>query len=129
MLMRFSQWIVSSLCSSQSCTSYSGPKYSPTGSDDVYTGDSFEIYYLQGYVSGPIWWDEFILGPYALPSQAFGATIHNTSLALLQVFSDTIFPAGAVTTVEDELMSLGFSGILALSFPIDSKIAQDIPPI
>ena len=80
--MRFSQWIVSSSCSSQSCTSYSGPKYDPTGSNDArFTGDSFEIHYLQGYASGPIWWDGFTLGPYALPSQAFGATIHNTSLA------------------------------------------------
>jgi len=48
---------------------------------------------------------------------------------LPQLFVDTFLPAGAVTTVEDELMSLGFSGVLALSFPSNSKIAQEIPPI
>lgn len=32
------------------------------------------------------------------------------------------------TTVENELLTLGFSGILALSFPLNSKIAREIPP-
>lgn len=75
-----SQWIVSSSCASQPCTSYSGPKLDPTlGSD---TGVSFEIQYLQGYASGPIRWANFILGPYTVSSQAFG-TIYSRLLVRL----------------------------------------------
>ena len=69
----FSQWIVSRSCSSEPCTSYSGPKLNPTISPDAKdTGATLEIQYLQGYVSGPIWWEDLILGPYTLSSQAFG---------------------------------------------------------
>ena len=42
--------------------------------------------------------------------------------------ADFLLMTASAIIVENELLSLGFSGILGLSFPLNSKIAQAIPP-
>ncbi|KAF8315667.1 acid protease [Clavulina sp. PMI_390] len=100
-------WIISPSCSTDPCASYSGSRFDPSQNSDVVdTNKSFSIQYLQGSVSGEILWDTFTIGPYALSWQAFGSA----------------------STIDNEDLSLGFSGLLALAFPLNSQISQVIPP-
>ncbi|KAF9521205.1 hypothetical protein BS47DRAFT_1335325 [Hydnum rufescens UP504] len=95
------------LCSSSSCSSSSIPKYDPSrSSSSVDTAESFSMSYLRGSVSGEIYWDTLQVGSYNIENQAFAVA----------------------SQVIDEELSIGYSGLLGLAFPLNSKIAQSITP-
>ncbi|KAG6872960.1 hypothetical protein C0995_004714 [Termitomyces sp. Mi166 len=98
-------WIASKSCSSSLCGQTNGHLYDPSSSTP--TGQNFNIDYLKGKVSGPVVWDKFSLGGYSLDSQALAA-------------------ADSITF---EPLSPTFSGILGLALPLNSIIAELIPPV
>ncbi|TDL15029.1 acid protease [Rickenella mellea] len=98
-------WIASTSCSSQACTANKPELYDPSVSSTP-TGQEFNISYLSGQVSGPIFWDDVTIGGYQISSQALAAA----------------------STVDNEPLAPGFSGILGLALPLNSIIANRIPP-
>lgn len=64
------QWLASKQCSSSACSSISGQLYDP--STGTSTNKQFSINYLEGSVSGPIYWDQVTIGGYTVPNQALG---------------------------------------------------------
>ncbi|KIJ59284.1 hypothetical protein HYDPIDRAFT_162632 [Hydnomerulius pinastri MD-312] len=96
-------WIASKSCSTESCSSTNGRLYDPSSSRS--TGDSFEINYLAGTVSGPIVWDEVQIGGYNILNQALAAA----------------------SSVNNEPLSFDFDGILGLALPLNSVIQQALP--
>ncbi|KAH0578208.1 hypothetical protein H2248_004083 [Termitomyces sp. 'cryptogamus'] len=98
-------WIASKSCSSSSCGQTDGHLYDASSSTS--TGKTFSITYLKGMVSGSIVWDKFSMGGYSLDSQALAAA----------------------TVVTSEPLSAAFSGILGLALPLNSIIAELIPPV
>ncbi|KNZ73877.1 Saccharopepsin [Termitomyces sp. J132] len=98
-------WIASKSCSSSSCGQTDGHLYDASSSTS--TGETFSIKYLKGVVSEPIVWDKFSIGGYSLDSQALAAA----------------------TVVTSEPLSAAFSGILGLALPLNSIIAELIPPV
>ena len=76
------QWVASVSCSSSPCAQTAGHNYDPSlsGSD---TGHNFEIQYLSGTVSGPIYWDRVHVGGYSVEFQALGIPIMTFPFALL----------------------------------------------
>ncbi|KAG5646164.1 hypothetical protein DXG03_004217 [Asterophora parasitica] len=98
-------WITSKDCSSSLCGQTNGRTYDASGSKS--TGVNFDINYLQGTVSGPIVWDSFVVGGYSIENQALAAA----------------------TSVSSEPLSPLFSGILGLALPLNSIIAERIPPV
>ncbi|THH05133.1 hypothetical protein EW145_g5017 [Phellinidium pouzarii] len=97
-------WLASTSCSSQACTNNKAKLYNPSSATN--SGQEFTIPYLSGEVDGPIVWDKFVLGGYEIDNQALAAA----------------------TTVLNETLQPGFSGIMGLALPLDSVIAEDIPP-
>ncbi|EIW81636.1 acid protease [Coniophora puteana RWD-64-598 SS2] len=97
-------WIASSSCSSSSCKQTSGNLYNPSSSTN--TNKSFSINYLSGEASGPIVWDKVSLGGYEILTQALAA----------------------VNNVNNEPLASNFDGILGMALPLNSIIAQDLPP-
>ncbi|TFK32891.1 aspartic peptidase domain-containing protein, partial [Crucibulum laeve] len=98
-------WIASSSCSTSACSQAGGKVYNPSGA--IQTNRQFNIPYLQGAASGPIVWDQVTIGGYSIENQALGAA----------------------SSVTDEPLSSQFSGILGLALPLNSVIAQQIPPV
>ncbi|KAH9965010.1 aspartic peptidase domain-containing protein, partial [Russula dissimulans] len=99
-------WIASTSCSSSACSSSKGRLYDPSASGNA-TGSDFQIQYLSGKVSGPIYWDKVQIGAY---------TVNNQALA-------------AATSVDSEPLEHEFNGILGLALPLNSIIAQQITPV
>ncbi|KAH7924976.1 acid protease [Leucogyrophana mollusca] len=97
-------WIASQSCSSSSCSSTNGHLYDPSSSTS--TGQSFQIEYLQGTVTGPIVWDEVQIGQYDILNQALAAA----------------------SSVNNEPLSYDFDGILGLALPLNSIISEALPP-
>ncbi|KAG6896488.1 hypothetical protein C0992_007980, partial [Termitomyces sp. T32_za158] len=98
-------WIASKSCSSSLCKQTDGHLYD--ASDARPTDKDFHISYLQGNVSGPVVWDKFVVGGYSLDSQALAAANY----------------------IDSEPLSPGFNGILGLALPLNSVIAELIPPV
>ncbi|KDR77656.1 hypothetical protein GALMADRAFT_409848 [Galerina marginata CBS 339.88] len=99
-------WVASTSCSTSSCSLTQGRLYDPSSSS-VSTGETFSIPYLQGSASGPIVWDRVELGGYTIDNQALAAA----------------------NNVQSEPLSPKFSGILGLALPLNSIIAESIPPV
>ncbi|EKM50305.1 uncharacterized protein PHACADRAFT_264924 [Phanerochaete carnosa HHB-10118-sp] len=97
-------WIASTSCSTQACKQTNGNLYDPSQAQS--TGQTFQISYVEGAVSGPIVWDTVTLGGYEIDGQALAAA----------------------TSVSSEPLSPDFSGILGLALPANSIIASDVPP-
>ncbi|KAI0248280.1 aspartic peptidase domain-containing protein [Lactifluus subvellereus] len=98
-------WIASTSCTSTACSGAKGRQYDPSVSG-VATGSQFNIGYLAGNVSGPIYWDYVQIGGYSLSNQALAAA----------------------TTVASEPLEHEFNGILGLALPLNSVIANTILP-
>ncbi|GLB45244.1 putative peptidase A1 family protein [Lyophyllum shimeji] len=98
-------WITSKSCTSSVCGQTGGHSYDPSGSTS--TGAEFDITYLQGTVSGPVVWDQFEVGGYSIDNQALAAA----------------------DTISSEPLSPLFTGILGLALPLNSIIAERIPPV
>ncbi|KAA1472308.1 acid protease [Dentipellis sp. KUC8613] len=98
-------WMASTSCSSSACSDTKGRLYDP--SSGRATGVGFDINYLAGDVHGTIYWDQVTLGSYNVDNQAFAAAI----------------------TVDEEPLENEFDGILGLALPLNSVIAQKIPPL
>ncbi|KAF8073301.1 aspartic peptidase domain-containing protein [Lyophyllum atratum] len=98
-------WITSRSCSSSVCGQTSGHSYDPSGSKS--TGVNFNITYLQGNVKGPVVWDQVVVGGYSIDNQALAAA----------------------DDIANEPLSPMFNGILGLALPLNSIIAQSIPPV
>ncbi|PPQ85957.1 hypothetical protein CVT24_007934 [Panaeolus cyanescens] len=99
-------WVASAGCSTQSCSQTNGRLYNP-GVSSVSTGHDFVIPYLVGRAAGPIVWDRVNVGGYVIENQAFAAA----------------------NDVTDEPLSPSFIGILGLALPLNSIIADSIPPV
>ncbi|KAF8059233.1 aspartic peptidase domain-containing protein [Lyophyllum atratum] len=98
-------WITSRSCTSSICGQTSGHSYDPSGSKS--TGVDFNITYLQGNVKGPVVWDQVVVGGYSIDNQALAAA----------------------DDIANEPLSPMFNGILGLALPLNSIIAQSIPPV
>ncbi|KAJ3554178.1 hypothetical protein NP233_g12479 [Leucocoprinus birnbaumii] len=99
-------WVASTSCSSSACGATSGHNYDPSASGTS-TDQDFKIQYLAGSVSGPIYWDRFDVGGYSVEYQALAAA----------------------ASVSDETLAPNYSGILGLALPLNSIIAETIPPV
>ncbi|KAI0369483.1 acid protease [Pilatotrama ljubarskyi] len=97
-------WIASTACSSSACNDVGGNRYDP--SQALPTGQSLEIDYAEGQAYGPVVWDSVQLGGYGIDHQALIAA----------------------STVNAEPLSSDFAGVLGLALPLNSLIAQKIPP-
>ncbi|KAJ8481242.1 hypothetical protein ONZ45_g15376 [Pleurotus djamor] len=97
-------WFASSSCSTQSCSQTNGNLYDPSSSTP--TGQNFDIPYLRGRAAGPIVWDRLELGGYSVENQALAAA----------------------DNVVDEPLAPQFVGIMGLALPLNSIIAETIPP-
>ena len=66
-----------------------------------------------------------------MPSQAFGMSFPLPSNHPCHFFLDklTFLPLAAADNVQNEYLSPDFSGILGLALPVNSIIAQSIPPV
>ncbi|EAU80857.2 endopeptidase [Coprinopsis cinerea okayama7 len=100
-------WISSTSCSTSSCGKNGGRLYNPSTSGASATGVGFEIDYLRGHVEGPIFWDRVVVGGYSIENQALSAA----------------------NIVEDEPLAPNFNGILGIALPLNSIIAERIPPV
>ncbi|KAG6833507.1 hypothetical protein H0H93_013235, partial [Arthromyces matolae] len=99
-------WIASKSCTTSStCGQTSGHLYDPSVSSTS-TDKDFKINYLQGEVSGPIVWDQVVVGGYSIDNQALAAA----------------------TSITSEPLSPYFSGILGLALPLNSIISSLIAP-
>lgn len=96
-------WIASTSCSSTACSNTKGREYDPSVSG-VATGYNFNITYLAGEVTGPVYWDQVQVGGYNLSDQALAAA----------------------TSVDSEPLEYEFDGILGLALPLNSIISQHI---
>ncbi|KAI9450603.1 acid protease [Lactarius psammicola] len=94
-------WIASTSCSSDACSGSKGRQYDPSVSG-VAAGYDFNITYLAGEVTGPVYWDQLQVGGYNLSNQALAAAI----------------------TVDSEPLEHEFNGILA---PISLALLHSIP--
>ncbi|KAF5311220.1 hypothetical protein D9611_013048 [Ephemerocybe angulata] len=99
--------ITSSSSSTNSVASSSKAMYDPGSSGADSTGADFTISYLQGDVSGPVYWDKVQIGGYGIENQA----------------------VAAASSVASEPLSPAFHGILGLALPLNSVIAQSLPPV
>ncbi|KXN81933.1 Pepsin A [Leucoagaricus sp. SymC.cos] len=99
-------WVASTSCSSSACGHTGGSNYDPSTSGKE-TGLYFSINYLSGSVSGPVYWDRVTVGGYSIENQALAAA----------------------SSVTDEDLAPDFSGILGLALPLNSIIAENIPPV
>lgn len=97
-------WLASTSCSSSACSSTNGRLYNP--GQALPTGQTFNINYLIGNVSGPIVWDEVQLGGYSITNQALAAA----------------------SKVDGEPLSQNFDGVLGLALPGNSIIQAAIMP-
>ncbi|OSC98151.1 acid protease [Trametes coccinea BRFM310] len=97
-------WLASTACSTSACNNVGGSKYDP--SQSLPTGQSTSVDYAQGQVDGPIVWDAVALGGYSIDHQALIAAAN----------------------VNAEPLSSSFNGVLGLALPLNSQIAQIIPP-
>ncbi|RDB20409.1 Pepsin A [Hypsizygus marmoreus] len=98
-------WVTSRTCTSSLCGQAGGHTYDPSAA--INTGVQFSINYLQGSVSGPVVWDKVEVGGYSIENQALAAA----------------------DTIANEPISSGFNGILGLALPLNSIIAEHIPPV
>ncbi|KAF7316131.1 Peptidase A1 domain-containing protein [Mycena indigotica] len=96
-------WIASTACSSSACSST--PRYDPSITGTPAPAD-FNITYLVGSVSGPVYWDTVTVGGYSISNQALAAA----------------------NKVDSEPLESRFSGILGLALPGNSIIADHIRP-
>lgn len=69
-LLPVSQWLASKQCSTSACSSTGGRLYDP--STGTSTSAQFNIDYLAGSVSGPIYWDQVTLGGVYCFESGFG---------------------------------------------------------
>ncbi|KAI0823220.1 aspartic peptidase domain-containing protein [Trametes gibbosa] len=99
------QWIASTSCSTSSCNAAGSSKYDPSQATPVGVPPA-SVSYAEGKASGPIVWDSVQLGGYSIDHQALIAA----------------------TTVDAEPLSSNFVGVLGLALPLNSVIAQTIPP-
>ncbi|KAI0630025.1 aspartic peptidase domain-containing protein [Trametes polyzona] len=97
-------WVASTSCSSSACNSVGASKYDP--SQSLPTGQYVTVTYAEGEASGPIVWDSVQIGGYSIDNQALIAA----------------------TSVNAEPLSSRFAGVLGLALPLNSVIAQRIPP-
>ncbi|KIJ37376.1 hypothetical protein M422DRAFT_260037 [Sphaerobolus stellatus SS14] len=97
-------WIATKDCSTSECSNSHATLYDP--SNAVQSGQTGNLFYLQGNAQGPIVWDSIAIGPYNLPHQALVAA----------------------HSVTDEILSPNFVGLLGLALPPISAIADLIPP-
>lgn len=74
LIKRVLQWIASTSCSSSACTGSGVSRYNPSVSSTS-SGQTFQIPYLSGEVSGPIVWDSVTLGSYSIKNQALGELV------------------------------------------------------
>lgn len=81
--------------------------------------------YLRGGFSGEVYWDTLEFGSYSIGNQAIGMTSPNSLLDRALMLATT---TAAATSVTDENLSIGFSGLLGLALPLNSQISSDIPP-
>ncbi|KAI0633208.1 aspartic peptidase domain-containing protein, partial [Trametes polyzona] len=86
------------------CNSVGASKYDP--SQSLPTDQYVSVTYAEGEASGPIVWDSVQIGGYSIDHQALIAT----------------------TSVNAEPLSSRFAGVLGLALPLNSVIAQRIPP-
>ncbi|TFY81033.1 hypothetical protein EWM64_g2979, partial [Hericium alpestre] len=100
-------WMASTACSSSACSNTKGRQYNMDSGSGRPTGATFDITYLAGDVHGPIYWDTVNVGGYNIDNQAFAAA----------------------TQVDSEPLENLFDGILGLALPINSVIAQQLPPV
>ncbi|KAI0781809.1 aspartic peptidase domain-containing protein, partial [Abortiporus biennis] len=96
-------WLASNTCKTDACGQANGHLYDPSTSRS--TGQSFQVGYVEGSVSGPIVWDTVEIGGYSIDNQAIGAA----------------------NQVAAEPLSSLFSGILGLALPLNSEISQQVP--
>ncbi|KAI0312251.1 aspartic peptidase domain-containing protein [Amylostereum chailletii] len=97
-------WLASKSCSSPSCSNTKSHEYDPSAA--LASSVDFQIQYLAGAVSGPIYWDQLDIGGYSVGNQALAAA----------------------DTVDSEPLDNGFNGVLGLALPPNSVIQKDIPP-
>ncbi|KAI0350130.1 acid protease [Trametes cingulata] len=97
-------WIASTACSTSACNDVGGNRYDP--SQALPTGQTLGIEYAEGQASGPVVWDTVQIGGYSIDHQALIAA----------------------STVNAEPLSSNFAGVLGLALPLNSLIAQKIPP-
>ncbi|KAF9551927.1 acid protease [Agrocybe pediades] len=98
-------WVASTSCSTSSCKLTQGRLYDPSNSNP--TNVAFSISYLQGLAAGPVVWEKVSVGGYEISSQAMAAA----------------------NDVQSEPLGPKFSGILGLALPLNSIIAEKIPPV
>ncbi|EJD53814.1 acid protease [Auricularia subglabra TFB-10046 SS5] len=98
-------WLASTSCSSHPCSSARSRLYDAHTSRA--TNHSVQVKYLVGEVDGPVVWDRFSLGGFAINSQALIAASH----------------------VADEHLASGFSGILGLALESNSQISEVLPSV
>ncbi|KAI0672612.1 hypothetical protein C8Q78DRAFT_1078123 [Trametes maxima] len=97
-------WLVSTSCSTSSCNAVGGHKYDP--SQSLPTGQITTLHYAEGQVDGPIVWDAVQFAGYGIDHQALIAA----------------------SNVNDEPLNGNFNGVLGLGLPLNSVVAQKIPP-
>ncbi|KAF7308960.1 Peptidase A1 domain-containing protein [Mycena kentingensis (nom. inval.)] len=96
-------WVASTACGTDSCSST--PRYDPSITG-IQAPAAFNIEYLIGAVSGPVYWDTVTIGGYSVANQALAAA----------------------DAVESEPLTSQFSGILGLALPSNSVIGSEIEP-
>ncbi|KAI0671291.1 aspartic peptidase domain-containing protein, partial [Trametes maxima] len=97
-------WLASTSCSTSSCNAVGGHKYD--SSQSLPTGQTTTLNYAEGQVDGPIVWDAVQFGGYSIDHQALIAA----------------------SNVNDEPLNANFNGVLGLALPLNSVVAQKIPP-
>ncbi|KZV61527.1 acid protease [Peniophora sp. CONT] len=94
-------WLAAKACTNSICQKTK--LYDPSSA--TATGQDFDIQYLQGNASGPIYWDQLDTGGYSISQQALGA----------------------VESLASEPLDSAYSGVLGLALPLNSIIEQKIP--
>ncbi|EIW52253.1 acid protease [Trametes versicolor FP-101664 SS1] len=97
-------WLASTSCSTSACNGVGGGKYD--SSQSLPTGQTATVNYAEGEATGPVVWDAVQFGGYSIDHQALIAA----------------------STVNAEPLSSSFVGVLGLALPLNSVIAQKIPP-
>lgn len=116
-----SQWLASTSCSTSACNGVGGGKYD--SSQSLPTGKTITVNYAEGEATGPVVWDAVQFGGYSIDHQALSMFILATAARPVA----HPLPVAA-STVNAEPLSSSFVGVLGLALPLNSVIAQQIPP-
>ncbi|KAN0123682.1 Aspartic peptidase domain containing protein [Lactarius tabidus] len=114
-------WIASTSCSSSACSNTKGRGYDPSVSG-IASGYDFNIIYLAGEVTGPVYWDQVQVG---------GSTLAIRLLVHVQIVVPpplVDITRAAATSVDSEPLGYEFDGILGLALSLNSIISQHIAP-